>query len=329
MVKEYQETANFMYGAHNGDELKRMAASQLPCFPPQKFFVKRALVLSETDYHFFVHDDFRNPPYALKALRQCMGFDMENQAWNCVLVVSETGKDGILVSKEPNAERYYMAHIPEHGKLHLPSDLPIEFWTNVCTTNLQLQPTAEINPPKTELENRQQHFASFVGMEMSSLCFALRFVSYDPQKDEMVTRLYGDSEDYMESRGTPEKIAEENHFVGKLREIFFDMDYRNICSTSARSTTPPGEGEEPYKRKKGGTSSGNGDAPPLLSPYPFSFFFFRRANARRTSSMRSSTLAYSACFEVEKADPTVAWPLLLLGHRGGQKPQCSGIREKV
>ena len=70
MVREYQETANFMYGAHNGDELKRMAASQLPCFPPQKFFVKRALVLSETDYHFFVHDDFRNPPYALKALRQ-------------------------------------------------------------------------------------------------------------------------------------------------------------------------------------------------------------------------------------------------------------------
>ena len=165
MVKEYQETANFMYGAHNGDELKKMATSQPPFFPPQKFFVKRALVLSETDYHFFVHDDFRNPPYALKALRQCMGFDMENQAWNCVLVVSETGKDGILVSKEPNVERYYMAYIPEHGKLHLPSDLPIEFWTNVCTTNLQLQPTAESNPPKTELENRQQHFASFVGKE--------------------------------------------------------------------------------------------------------------------------------------------------------------------
>lgn len=238
MVKEYQETANFMYGAHNGDELKRMAASQLPCFPPQKFFVKRALVLSEADYHFFVHDDFRNPPYALKALRQCMGFDMENQAWNCVLVVSETGKDGILVSKEPNFERYYMAHIPEHGKLHLPSDLPIEFWTNVCTTNLQLQPTAEINPPKTELENRQQHFASFVGMEMSSLCFALRFISYDPQKDEMVTRLYGDPEDYIESRGTPEKIAEENHFVGKLREIFFDMDYRNISHTCLPEESP-------------------------------------------------------------------------------------------
>ena len=129
-----------------------------------------------TSEYLLLHDDFRNPPYALKALRQCMGFDMENQAWNCVLVVSETGKDGILVSKEPNAERYYMAHIPEHGKLHLPSDLPIEFWTNVCTTNLQLQPIAEINPPKTELENRQQHFASFVGMEMSSLCFALRFM---------------------------------------------------------------------------------------------------------------------------------------------------------
>ena len=63
MVKEYQETANFMYGAHNGDELKRMAASQLPCFPPQKFFVKRALVLSETDYHFFVERDLSRVNY--------------------------------------------------------------------------------------------------------------------------------------------------------------------------------------------------------------------------------------------------------------------------
>ena len=49
----------------------------------------------------------------------------------------------------------------------------------------------------------------------------------------MVTRLYGDPEDYMESRGTPEKIAEENHFVAKLREIFFDMDYRNITNVPA------------------------------------------------------------------------------------------------
>lgn len=32
MVKEYQETANFMYGAHNGDELKKMATSQPPFF---------------------------------------------------------------------------------------------------------------------------------------------------------------------------------------------------------------------------------------------------------------------------------------------------------
>ena len=249
MVKEYQETANFIYGAHNGDELQKMVASQLPFFPPQKFFVKRALVLSETDYHFFVHDDFRNPPYALKALRQCMGFDMEKQAWNCVLVVSENGKDGILVSKEPNAERYYMAYIAEHGRLYLPSDLPIEFWTNVCTTNLKLQSARESDPPKTELENRQQHFASFVGMEMSSLCFALRFISYDPKTDQMVTRLYGDPEDYIESRGTPEKIAEENHFVGKLREIFFDMDYRNISHPCLPEEVPQPKRKTPQKSR--------------------------------------------------------------------------------
>ena len=80
----------------------------------------------------------------------------------------------------------------------------------------------------TEQENRQQHFASFVGMQLSTVCFDLRFMSYDPEKNEMVPRLYGGPHDYIESRGTPEKIAKENHFSGKLRGIFFNMDYRNI-----------------------------------------------------------------------------------------------------
>ena len=89
-------------------------------------------------------------------------------------------------------------------------------------------------------------------MEMSSLCFALRFISYDPQKDEMVTRLYGDPEDYMESRGTPEKIAEENHFVGKLREIFFDMDYRNISHPCLPEKSPQPKQKTPRKAREEG-----------------------------------------------------------------------------
>ncbi len=143
-------------------------------------------------------------------------------------MVSEISKDGILVGKEPDAERYYMAYVPDHTNLNLSADLSVEFWTNVCTTTLQLQPSAEAHPPLTEQENRQQHFASFVGMQLSTVCFDLRFMSYDPEKNEMVTRLYGGPNDYIESRGTPEKIAKANHFSGKLRGIFFNMDYRNI-----------------------------------------------------------------------------------------------------
>ena len=64
------------------------------------------------------------------------------------------------MGKEPDAERYYMAYVPDHTNLNLPHDLPVEFWTNVCTTTLQLQPSAEVHSPLTEQENRQQHFAS-------------------------------------------------------------------------------------------------------------------------------------------------------------------------
>lgn len=228
MVKKYQETAQFVYGARDVTELQNLS---LFMGEPQKFIVRKALVLSDTDYQNFVNDDFREPPVVIRAKQRHMGFDVKKKAWNCLLVVSEISKDGILVGKEPDAERYYMAYVPDHTNLNLPSDVPVEFWTNVCTTTLQLQPSADVHPPLTEQENRQQHFASFVGMQLSTVCFDLRFMSYDPEKDEMVTRLYGGPHDYIESRGTPQEIARENNFSGKLRGIFFNMDYRNISHT--------------------------------------------------------------------------------------------------
>ena len=166
-------------------------------------------------------------------------------------MVSEISKDGILVGKEPDAERYYMAYVPEHTNLNLPSDLPVEFWTNVCTTTLQLQSTSEIIPadgagkPSTALR-------VLCGMQLSTVCFDLRFMSYDPEKDEMVTRLYGGPHDYIESRGTPEKIAKENHFSGKLRGIFFNMDYRNISHTCLPEETPQPKQKTPRKSREEG-----------------------------------------------------------------------------
>ena len=225
MVKKYQETANFVSGVLDVTELQNISPFMSK---PQKFSIQRVLVLSDADYQLFVNDDFRRPPVVIRTKQRYMGFDVKKKAWNCLLVVSEISKDGILVGKEPDAERYYMAYVPDHTNLNLSADLSVEFWTNVCTTTLQLQPSAEAHPPLTEQENRQQHFASFVGMQLSTVCFDLRFMSYDPEKNEMVTRLYGGPNDYIESRGTPEKIAKANHFSGKLRGIFFNMDYRNI-----------------------------------------------------------------------------------------------------
>lgn len=161
MVKKYQETANFVSGVLDVTELQNISPFMSK---PQKFSIQRALVLSDADYQFFVNDDFRRPPVVIRAKQRYMGFDVKKKEWNCLLVVSEISKDGILVGKEPDAERYYMAYVPDHTNLNLPHDLPVEFWTNVCTTTLQLQPSAEVHSPLTEQENRRQHFASFVGM---------------------------------------------------------------------------------------------------------------------------------------------------------------------
>lgn len=179
MVKKYQETANFVSGVLDVTELQNISPFMSK---PQKFSIQRVLVLSDADYQLFVNDDFRRPPVVIRAKQRYMGFDVKKKAWNCLLVVSEISKDGILVGKEPDAERYYMAYVPDHTNLNLSADLSVEFWTNVCTTTLQLQPSAEAHPPLTEQENRQQHFASFVGMQLSTVCFDLRFMSYDPER---------------------------------------------------------------------------------------------------------------------------------------------------
>ena len=249
MVKKYQETANFVSGVLDVTELQNISPFMSK---PQKFSVQQALVLNDADYQLFVNDDFRKPPVVIRAKQRCMGFDVKKKAWNCLLVVSEIGKEGILVGKEPDAERYYVAYIPDHTRLYLPSDLPVEFWTNVCTTTLQLQTSADVHPPLTEQEKRRQHFASFVGMQLSTVCFDLRFMSYDPEKDEMVTRLYGGPRDYIENRGTPETIARENHFSGKLRSIFFNMDYRNISHPYLQEESPQPKRKTPRKSREEG-----------------------------------------------------------------------------
>lgn len=247
MVKNYQETACFVYGALDVTELRNLS---LFLNTPQKFSVQQALVLCDADYQAFVNGDFRKPPTVIRAKQRYMDFDAKKKACNCLLVVSDIGKDGILVSKEPGVERYYMAYVPEHSRLYLPSDLPVEFWTNVCAATLKLQPAKGEHPPQTERENRQQHFASFVGMQLLTVGDALNFVSYDPQTDQMVTRLYGGPHDYIESRGTPEEIARANHFSGKLRGVFFDMDYRNISHPCRQEDTRDLKPKTPRKSRE-------------------------------------------------------------------------------
>lgn len=93
MVKKYQETANFVSGVLDVTELQNISPFMSK---PQKFSIQRALVLSDADYQFFVNDDFRRPPVVIRAKQRYMGFDVKKKEWNCLLVVSEISKDGII-----------------------------------------------------------------------------------------------------------------------------------------------------------------------------------------------------------------------------------------
>ena len=71
------------------------------------------------------------------------------QAWNCLLVVSENGKDGILVGKEPDAERYYMAHMSPTTRQPAPA-VTICRWSSGPTSV----------PPRCSCSRHRQRFES-------------------------------------------------------------------------------------------------------------------------------------------------------------------------
>mgnify|MGYP007060603143 CR=1 FL=1 len=56
--------------------------------------------------------------------------------------------------------------------------------------------------------------------------------------------------DLFRRRGTPEKIAKENHFSGKLRGIFFNMDYRNISHPCLSEEAPQPKRKIPGKSRR-------------------------------------------------------------------------------
>ena len=69
-----------------------------------------------------------------------------------------------------------------------------------------------------------EHWQSFVGHTISNPAAELIFYSYDDGQFT-VRHCCGNPEDYLESKGTPEEIAEQYHFDGDFREKFFDMDF--------------------------------------------------------------------------------------------------------
>ena len=126
---------------------------------PQKFCVQRALVLTAGEYRFYTEKDFREPFFGIHRQGPCPEFDVQTKTWNCVLVVSETGKDGVLVSKESDADRYYVAYVPEHSKLDLRADLPVRTVLLYLICELTLK-----NRPKSAQSRR-------IGLLCLLLCF--------------------------------------------------------------------------------------------------------------------------------------------------------------
>ena len=61
---------------------------------------------------------------------------------------------------------------------------------------------------------------------------SLHFAAYDPAANIFTVLEQGGPNDYMQYKGTPEEIAQTFHFSGKLKKVFFDLQYRNISHES-------------------------------------------------------------------------------------------------
>ena len=124
--KAYQEQAAFYHRPRHIDDIN----GQNPMHPvPERetsFRVEQVVVLSDEKYRQFKENGFMDDQIFLFDYSDKMWFDPGSLCWHCVLVKSETGKEGILVDAEGYSYARYAAFAPDCDRLRL-RDVPVHY----------------------------------------------------------------------------------------------------------------------------------------------------------------------------------------------------------
>lgn len=211
--KLYQERSCFFWKVQGLRELTDPDQS-----PEQgtRFQVEQVVVLPDEQYRQFRENGLMQDQNFLLDHQEQMWMDSRDFCWHCVLVKGENSKDGILVESEGHAYAWYASYVPDCDKLWL-QGVPVHYEV----------PPEDIRKVQNAAErNRMEHYLSFVGAELHDLAFSLHVVDYDIGTDRFTTRLYGGPDSYIEEHLTPKQLADSHHFSKKLREKFFNMDFR-------------------------------------------------------------------------------------------------------
>ena len=216
-------TASFWKGVKTARELKMLSSGWNPS-TKQKARIRKVVVLCDAEYKRYLDGELDQPKIFLAEDKERLRYDTRRHAWNCLLIVGESSKDGILAGYLPKSDSLFLTYVPEHRELELPEGIPVAMEMGAASTNLQ--------PALLGTADAAAHYSSFVGLELISMASSLHFAAYDPAANIFTVLEQGGPNDYMQYQGTPEEIAQAFHFSGKLKEAFFDLRYRNISHGS-------------------------------------------------------------------------------------------------
>lgn len=216
-------TASFWKGVKTAQELRTLI-SRWNLSEKKRFRIRKAVVLCDAEYKRYIDSELDQPKIFLAADKEQIRYDTQQDTWNCLLIVGESSKDGILAGNLPAADSLLLSYVPDHRELELPEGLPVQMEMRASATNLKLA--------MNDVADADAHYTSFVGLELLSPAFSLHFVAYDSAANVFTVLEQGGPNNYMQHKGTPEEIARLFQFSGKLKEVFFDLRYRNISHES-------------------------------------------------------------------------------------------------
>ena len=108
-------TASFWKGVKTARELKMLSSGWNPS-TKQKVQIRKVVVLCDAEYKRYMDGELDQPKIFLAEDKERLRYDTRHHAWNCLLVVGESSKDGILAGVG-------IEEIPANGEVSFSIDL--------------------------------------------------------------------------------------------------------------------------------------------------------------------------------------------------------------